>query len=145
VCKYFFFIEIGLVKLFFNKSDKEFIMRFFQENVMFTVLNSYLNQTPSEYIIKALEPATVTYIHHDEMDELCKKHHSIETFFRNLMSIAALNMMKRITEMLEENATRRYNNFVKDNNEILQRISLGDLANYLGITQVSLSRIRAKK
>jgi len=53
--------------------------------------------------------------------------------------------MKRISEMLEENATERYNHFVKENNQFLQRISLGDLANYLGITQVSLSRIRVKK
>ena len=37
------------------------------------------------------------------------------------------------------------NVLVKENNYLVQRISLGDLANYLGITQVSLSRIRAKK
>jgi hypothetical protein len=53
-------------------------------------------------------------------------------------------MMKRISEMLEENATERYLHFVKENPDTLQRISLGDLASYLGITQVSLSRIRAK-
>jgi O-phosphoseryl-tRNA(Cys) synthetase len=48
-------------------------------------------------------------------------------------------------EPLEENATKRYNQFVKENHAILQRISLGNLSNYLGITQQSLSRIRAKK
>ncbi len=56
-----------------------------------------------------------------------------------------MNMMKRISEMLEENASNRYNNFIQVNGDILQRISLGDLANYLGITQVSLSRIRTPK
>ena len=69
----------------------------------------------------------------------------METAFRKLLSIATINMMKRISEMLEENATKRYNHFLKDNSQLLQRISLGDLANYLGITQVSLSRIRANK
>ena len=54
-------------------------------------------------------------------------------------------MMKRISEMLEENGTEHYIKFVEENNQLLQRISLGDLASYLGITQVSLSRIRAKK
>jgi hypothetical protein len=54
-------------------------------------------------------------------------------------------MMHRISEMLEENPARRYHNFVARNPELLQRISLGDLANYLGISQVSLSRIRARK
>ena len=54
-------------------------------------------------------------------------------------------MMKRISELLEDNATERYADFVREHPQLLQRISLGDLASYLGITQVSLSRIRAAK
>lgn len=145
VCSHLFFIDKGLTKTYFNKEDKEFIMRFFPENSMFTLLDSYLSQKPSEYKILALESTTVTFISFLVMEELCKKHHCIETFFRKLVSIAALNMMKRISEMLEENASERYANFVAENHTLFQRISLGDLADYLGITQVSLSRIRAKK
>lgn len=145
VCRKLFFIDNGLVKLCFAKEDKEFIMRFFSESALFTVLDSYLPQTPSAYEIICLETTIITSIRNEEMELLCKKYHSIETFFRKLVSLAALNMMKRVSEMLEENATHRYRNFVEENNNILQRISLGDLSNYLGITQVSLSRIRAKK
>ena len=145
ICRQLFFIDSGLAKTFFYAGDKEFIMQFFSENNMFTVLDSYVNQTPSTYMIMALEPASVTYIGYDEMEELCKKHHCIETFFRRLISLASVNMMKRISEMLEENATNHYNNFVNEHADLLQRISLGDLSCYLGITQVSLSRIRAKK
>lgn len=104
ICKYLFFIDSGLVKTFFYKNDKEFIMQFFPENVMFTVLDSYVNQTPSSYMIIALETTSVTYIHYHQMEELCKKYHCIETFFRKLISLATVNMMKRISEMLEENA-----------------------------------------
>lgn len=39
--------------------------------------------------------------------------------------------MDRINEMLEENGTEHCNNFVKGNGELMQRITLGDLANYL--------------
>ena len=145
VCRYLYFIDEGLVKTFFNKEIKEFIMRFFSENSVFTVLDSFLSQTPSTYMILALEQTTVTYISKSSMDELCRRHHSIETFFRKLVAFASINMMKRISEMLEENGTARYRNFVHENNQLLQRISLGDLANYLGITQVSLSRIRPKR
>lgn len=144
-CKQLFFIDSGLAKTFFHTSDKEFIMQFFPENMMFTVLDSFVNQTPSTFMIMALEQTSVTYLKYDDMEELCKKHHCIETFFRKLVSLASVNMMKRISEMLEENATDHYNNFVKEHANLLQRISLGDLSCYLGITQVSLSRIRAKK
>ena len=145
VCKHLYFIDKGLTKTFFNNDGKEFIMRFFPENIMFTVLDSYLTQSPSNFMIMALEPTTVTFILQDELEELCAKHHCIETFFRKLVSFASLNMMKRISEMLEENATERYTHFIRENSSLLQRISLGDLACYLGITQVTLSRIRAKK
>lgn len=145
VCNRLFFIDSGLAKTYFNTGEKEFIMRFFCEKEMFTVLDSFITQQPSTYYIKALEPTEVTYIDQKELEELCRKHHCIETFFRKLVSIAVLNMMKRISEMLEENASTRYNHFLKDNGHLSQRISLGDLANYLGITQVSLSRIRGQK
>lgn len=143
-CKYLFFIVKGLMKINFNGDGKEFIMRFFRENEMLTVLDSFSSQTPSHYLIQTLEPTDVILIRHDDLEELCKKHHCIETFFRKFISMASVNMMNRINEMLEENATSRYQNFLRDNNALIQRVSLGDLANYLGITQVSLSRIRAK-
>jgi CRP-like cAMP-binding protein len=144
-CKKLYFIDEGLTKTFFSKDDKEFIMRFFPEKTLFTALNSFELQAPSTYEIMALEKTSVTYIHKSDLETLCRNHHSIETAFRKLLSIATINMMKRISEMLEESATERYNHFLKDNGHLLQRISLGDLANYLGITQVSLSRIRANK
>lgn len=144
-CRKIYFVDEGLTKTFFNRQDKEFIMRFFPEQTLFSVLNSFETQTPSQYEIMALEKSSVTYLLKTDLEKLCKKHHSIETAYRKLLSIATINMMKRISEMLEENATERYNRFLKDNGQLLQRISLGDLANYLGITQVSLSRIRANK
>ena len=145
VCKNLYFIDEGLTKVFFAKEDKEFIMRFFPEHTLFTVVDSLVTQTPSNYEVMALEKTIVTYITQTDLETLCKKQHPIETAFRKLLSIATINMMKRISEMLEENATERYNHFLKDNGLLLQRISLGDLANYLGITQVSLSRIRANR
>src|SRR5919199_2151918 len=82
VCRNLYFIDRGLVKLCFTKEDKEFIMRFFPENALFTLLDSYLTQTPSTYEIICLEITTITSIRNEEMEFLCKKHHSIETFFR---------------------------------------------------------------
>lgn len=144
-CKKLYFIDEGLAKTYFAKEDKEFIMRFFPEHTFLTVIDSFTNQTRSTYDIMALERTTITYINHTDLELLCKKHHSIETAFRKLLAFAVTNMMKRISEMLEESATERYDHFLRDHGRLLQRISLGDLANYLGITQVSLSRIRAGK
>lgn len=145
VCNKLFYLDSGLVKTFFYKEDKEFIMRFFKEHTFFTVLDSFTSRTPSQYNIQALEPTEVTFITQTDLELLSKKHHCIETGFRKLLSFASTMMMKRISEMLEENATESYIHFLKEQKPLLNRISLGDLSNYLGISQVQLSRIRSKR
>jgi len=145
VCRYFYYLEQGLTKSFSYNNDKEFIMAFYQENMMFTELSSYLAQRPSKYMLLALEKTTVSYIHRDTIERLCNSHHSIEKAVRKLFTITSACFMERISVMLEENAKERYNNFINDYPSLIQRISLGDMANYIGITQVSLSRIRAAK
>jgi CRP-like cAMP-binding protein len=144
VCNCFYFIDEGLLKISFQKEAKEFIMRFFPENSICSQLESFLQQSPSTYRMIALESTTLTYITQRDLEELCAKYHQMETIFRKFVSFAVINMMKRISEMLEENATESYLHFMRENPDLLQRISLGDLASYLGITQVSLSRIRAR-
>src|SRR5699024_2624227 len=92
ICRKILFVDQGLVKTCFYKEDKEFIMRFFAENSMLSVLDSYVQRSPSKFTILALEPTTITYINRDDLDALCKKYHCIETFFRKLLSMATVKM-----------------------------------------------------
>ena len=143
-CRALYFINSGLVKSCFTEGEKNFVMRFFHENLLFSIFDSYFTQTPSKFSLIALEPTTVTLIGHAGVEALCKKYHSMETFFRKLLAVATTKMTKRISEMLEGDATKRYELFVEENSAILQRVNVGDIANYLGITPQSLSRIRGE-
>lgn len=145
ICKNFYFASTGLVKLFFDNGDKRFVMTFFKENGFFTELSSFNTGKPSKYMLVALEHTDLMYLSKDDVSFLCKKHHSIDTLFRILNQTATVRMMDRISEMLEDDAKQRYSNFLTHNSHLLQRISLGDLADYIGVTQVSLSRIRGQK
>jgi CRP-like cAMP-binding protein len=145
VCSRIYFIDSGLVKTFFYTDTREFIMRFFPEGSMFTVLDSFVTRQPSAYSIEVLEPTELTYLDHSDLEKLCAQYHSMETFYRKLVSNAAVNMMDRISGSLEEKAQVAYHKFLKEHRKLVQRISLADLASYLGITQVSLSRIRGMK
>lgn len=144
-CRHLYFIKKGIVKFCFDSDGKEFIMRFFAEGILFTDLESWNKRQRSDYRIVALEPTEFFTIPLFEFEELCQQHHPLERFYRKIMTRASLNMMERIKEILEEDATKRYSNFVEQHPTLLRRISLGDLSKYLGITQVSLSRIRARK
>jgi CRP-like cAMP-binding protein len=143
-CRNLYFLESGLVKMFCYTDSKEFIMNFFQEESMLTILDSFPFQVPSEYNILALENTSVQYISNEALNRLCTEHHCMETFYRKILSHATSNMMHRIREMLIQTHLEHYQQYLKDNSQLVRRLSLGDLACYLGITQVSLSRIRAK-
>jgi CRP/FNR family transcriptional regulator, anaerobic regulatory protein len=145
VSQYVFFIQLGMVKVCSFHDDREFILRFFTENMFVTVFDSFTEQTPSHFQIKALEDGTALMLHRDKMEELCRSNHEIESFFRKWTQWVASQMVSRLGTMLENDAATRYKIFVENNSELMQRISLGDLASYLGITQASLSKIRAKK
>lgn len=144
-CRNLFFIESGLVKMYCYTDGKEFIMNFFKEGNMFTVLDSFPYQTPSKYNVITLEDTSIQYLSRKDLEDLTRKHHCIETFYRKLLLHATDNMMQRIRELLIQTHSEHYEKFFTNNKELVSRLSLGDLACYLGITQVSLSRIRAKK
>lgn len=144
ICRHLIFVKSGLLKLSSMKDGSEFILRFFPENSLFMEIDSFSKQQPSVFTILALEPSEIVLLHHHDLNELVKKHHCLETLFRKLMTNASVNMMMRISEMLEDRPEQRYRNFLEDQKHIVNRISLGDLARYIGISQVSLSRIRNK-
>src|SRR5690606_10061369 len=121
-----FFIKKGIVKFCFDGDGKEFIMRFFEENILFTNIESYFKRKHSKYKIVALEDTEYYSLSFFEFEQLCIKHHSLETFYRKFMTIANLNMMERISEILEEDAKKRYINFTTTYPQLLARISLGD-------------------
>jgi len=82
---------------------------------------------------------------------LCKEK-KIFTTLMQLKIYARLSMgtvfghfMERITSMRFTSAKEKYNHFQKTYSKIYHRIPLGMVASYLGITQETLSRIRAAK
>lgn len=144
-CNYFYFINDGLVKLSFEVDEGEFIMRFFQENILFTELESLTTNNPSRYKITALEDVNCILISYSKFEKICREVPRLAILYNKMLTMAHINMMNRISEMLESNARTRYNNFLNQNTKTINRISLGDLSRYLGINQVTLSRIRRKK
>ena len=68
----------------------------------------------------------------------------IANWGRKFAELEFLQTEERLISLLFSTATERYVALLKDNSDLLQRIPLECLASYLGITPVSLSRIRAK-
>jgi CRP-like cAMP-binding protein len=67
----------------------------------------------------------------------------MERLGRQLSIMALVQLQERINSMQFETAKERYDNFLIQFPNCINRIPLGDLASYLGMTQVTLSRVRA--
>ena len=142
--KKLYFINDGLVKVSFFNETKEFVMKFFFKHEFCAVLDSLTTNQPSNYTIIALTDVSLVEINFAELNKLATQYHSFQKVISGVSTMATRMMMSRIRELLETEARERYLNFLENNSHLMHLVSLKDLSAYLGISQVSLSRIRAK-
>lgn len=145
ICNNVYFIEKGLVRFFYySNSGKEITAWFFQENSFFTAIDSFYSHKPTKDYCEAIEDTVVYIIKYSELENLLNKEHGARLAFHILYEL-----MKKMTEfnvsIKFQSAEERYKTMLKDYPSIFQRVSLGCIASYLGITQETLSRIRAGK
>jgi CRP-like cAMP-binding protein len=67
----------------------------------------------------------------------------IERLFRKIIEQAYVHAVNRMEAIQFHAAEERYAQLLEDKPDLVKRIPLKHIASYLGITQVSLSRIRA--
>jgi len=139
-----YFINSGLFRIFYLKDGIETSRYFASENEFATTLTSFLTQQPSFENMQALENSSLLKLHFDSLQLIYKRHPVWESFFRQLLQEAYLGMAKRIESFITKSAEERYSDFIKLNPHLLQRVPQQYIATYLGITPVSLSRIRGQ-
>lgn len=146
VCRHVAFILKGIFRVYYvdPRTDQEHNLYFISENTFLTSLKSLLTKTTCPYIIEALEDAELFVIEHEQLQQLYQKAHGWERFGRLLAEQYFLANQTRSESLLMQTAEERYMNLVESQPNILNRVSLGHIASYLGIKGPSLSRIRAQ-
>lgn len=138
-------VENGLLRSFFHKDGKEVVKWFCYEGQFATSLYSFISQKPSYENIQAIEKSTLFSITYQDLQNLYETYPALERIGRLLTEQYYVMLEERIILLQFQTAKERYENFLRDEKCLINRISLGYLASYLGITQETLSRIRAKK
>lgn len=139
------FIISGLVRFFFiNESGEEFNRGFSVESDFIASYSALLAQEISPFSIQALEDTILLEAYYNELEPLLRKSSALQMIEKKIVDSLFLKKQKRETLLLSEDATGRYKRFLEDDPSLESRISLYHIASYLGITNVSLSRIRKK-
>ena len=146
VCRQVGFILKGIFRVYYidPKTEQEHNLYFIPEHTFLTSLKSLLTQTTCPYLIEALEDAELLVIDHDHLQHLYTQSHGWERFGRLLAEQYFIFNQSRSESLLTQTAEERYTDLVNHFPDILNRVSLGHIASYLGIKGPSLSRIRAQ-
>jgi CRP/FNR family transcriptional regulator, anaerobic regulatory protein len=145
VCNYLYFVDKGLLRLYYIRDGKEVTDYFATEQNIIGGIDSFFSRRSSEKVIEAIEQSNLFGISFNDLEKLYTKHHDLEKVGRLLSVGAFLSMQERIFAIQFHTAKQRYSDLIKNNPDILLRVPLGQIASYLGITQVTLSRIRSNK
>ena len=141
-CKEICFLESGSARSFHTVNRKEISNWFVFSNMPLTSYFSFVSQSPSKESIQFLEDSTLYSINYDELQQLYNAFHGIERLGREIAEFYFLWQEERTLSLQSLSAKERYENLLVQEAHLLQKVSLGQIASYLGITQESLSRIR---
>jgi CRP-like cAMP-binding protein len=144
MCNHLYFLERGSVRGFYNLDGKEVTYWFAFENNFVTSFLSFITRKPGMENIQAMEDCTLWAVTYNDLQKLYTKHPSMERLGRIVHERYYVMLEERFLSNHFKEARDRYENLLANAPYILQRVPLGHVASYLGITQETLSRIRNK-
>lgn len=143
VCGSIAFVNKGLL-IYYKSLDNgnDITTDFAFERDWVTNNHSRLNNSPSHLNIKAIEDSELFIIKQVDVLNLYNKIPMLERFGRLLMEQAYVRLVQLSIDLQTLSATDRYLKLLQNHPEILRKVPLYHIANYLGIAPKSLSRIR---
>jgi CRP-like cAMP-binding protein len=144
ICKYFYFLEQGLIRFYVNKEGNEITKFFTIGPYCFTSKNSFRMQKASEEGIEALTETIVWQTTWKQANELLELK-SWNAFTRKFVHEVQNHTEELMLEIKTETAEQRYLKLLAKYPDLIHQIPLKHLSSFLGIAPQSLSRIRKKK
>ena len=145
ISKKLYFIAKGCLRSYYEQKVKEVTLWFGNEGDFFTCFRSMINNEPGHENIFLSEDCAFYEISSDTFKKLAKENQEVNNFYTKVMEESYLYWENRVMMLLFFTAKERYANLMQKSPFVLQRFSLSQIASYLGITQETLSRIRAEK
>jgi CRP-like cAMP-binding protein len=142
-CKTIYFINNGIARIHYFKGGNDITESFAFKNEVIARIESLFTGKPSRKAIQILEDAEIVAIDATKLFQLYDRFPAVERLFRKIFEQSYVDLVNRIEGIQFHSAEERYRALINDEPEVLKKIPLKYIASYLGITQVSLSRIRA--
>lgn len=139
------FVFQGLIRAFYiDNQGNEITVKFVQENRYATHYTAFITRTPGKYYFQCIEPTILVNLSYDHIQAGYDKFPDIERYGRLIAEEVLKFQQKRIESFLFDTAEQRYLDFIKENPDLFNRVSLSHLSSFLGMERQTLTRIRQK-
>lgn len=142
--KNIYFLKKGIARAYVLQDANEITFWFGKEGDLILSMKNYIENKYGYETIELLENSELYQLKTPILQILYKKDIHIANWGRKLVEHELIKTEERLISRQFKTASERYAALIQESPELLQRVQLGHIASYLGITQVSLSRIRAE-
>jgi CRP-like cAMP-binding protein len=144
IAKELFFINKGLVRLYYTKDGEEITGYIFKEHLFASSYDSFLRQVPSIQTLEALEDCDLLVISQKDLGQLYEALPKMHILARKVAEQRFINAQQLLSSFILDSPEERYCKFEEQQGDLLLRVPHHIIASFLGITPVSLSRIRKR-
>ena len=145
ISKYLFMVSKGCLRIFMIKEDgREVTVQFFFENQMVASMESAFTGKPGMLYLETIEESEIIMIRLKDFRELFIKNEPLKNLLIGFLQQRLLYYSELYTSFILNTPEERYIKLLADNPGITERVPHYFIATYLGITPVSLSRIRSR-
>jgi CRP-like cAMP-binding protein len=145
VSKKIYYLESGSARAWFNYDGKDVTFQFIFEGQFISSFESLISGAPSWYSIETMEPSVVYSITTGEFRQKMEQFPHVRDFYHHYIQQRLLFYQKLFVSHIKDSPEKRYRELLQQFPEIVRRIPQHYIASYLGITSVSLSRIRNRR
>ena len=143
--KHIALIQQGLFRCYYIKENGEEVNAFFRwEGKVIGAYECIIKSTASSQYIQALEDSVILRIDFEELEKLYDSNRNLERAGKLLLQNTLAEALQKIESFIVDNPETRYLKIMKEYPDLNQRIPNKYIASFLGITPVSLSRIRKR-
>ncbi|HEV7333276.1 MAG TPA: Crp/Fnr family transcriptional regulator [Flavisolibacter sp.] len=144
IARELYFIVKGLVRLYYTKDGEEITGFIFREGLFASSYDSFLRQAPSNQTLETLEDCDLLVISYNRLQQLYEELPKMNIVVRKIAEQRFINAQQVLSSFILDSPEERYRKFAAQHGDLLLRVPHHMIASYLGITPVSLSRIRKR-
>jgi CRP-like cAMP-binding protein len=142
ICNFIGFIANGSIRHFHIKDGVEKTCDISFENSWVTDFQSFTHNTSCIMNLQAMENTKVFIIKKENLYKLYTECSKYETFGRLMAEQVAQRATEIAMSLSSDKPEERFQNLIKNQADLFQRVPQKYIANFLGISPESLSRIR---